>query len=222
MKRTLFFILILSIILFGCMKSQINNLLTTNAHGYKPTTVTVLSTNLEDKDFAKCLQTELKEDLANLKVIPEDQFRNALFPWFEYRTAPKNAAELSALLSKTIVRDHIEKLGVEILIYVNGETIQGQLDGPGFCGGGYGGGGCLGYLSAERKTHMATTVLNIRDATTLGSTDINFHGSVEVPMLIIPIPIPAFTQSAACSETAKLISECFENKEPLKGKYHKN
>ena len=212
MKQALFFISILSIILVGCMKSQINSSLTTNAHGYEHTSVTLLSTNLEDEDFAECLQTELKKDLANLKVIPEDQFRNALFPWFEYRTAPKDAAELSVLLSKAIVRDHIEKLGVEILVYVNGETIQDHLDGPGFCGGGYGGVGCLGYFSAERKTHMATTVLNIRDATTIGSTDINFHGSIEVPMLIIPIPIPAFTQSAACSETAKLISECFKNK----------
>ncbi len=208
MKQTLFFISLLNILLFGCMKSQINNSLKTNYHGYKPAAVTVLSTTQEDKDLARCLQKELKKDLPYLKIIPEDQFRNALFPWFEYRTAPKDATELSALLNKTLVREHIERLGVDILVYVNGETIQGQLDGPGLCGGGYGGVGCLGYLSAERKTHMATTVLNLKDATTIGSTDIHFHGSVEVPMLIIPIPIPAFTQSAACNETAKLISDC--------------
>jgi hypothetical protein len=214
MKHTLFFISIFNILLFGCMKSQISDSLTTKFHGYKPTTITILSNNLEDKNLAKCLQRELKEDLPNLKVIPEDQFRNALFPWFEYRTAPKDATELSALLEKTLVRKHIEKLGVEILVYVHGVTIRSQLDGPGFCGGGYGGAGCLGYLSAERETYLATTVLNLTDATTIGSTDVRFHGKLRMPMLIIPIPIPAFTQGAACSETAKLISDCLKNKDP--------
>ena len=176
------------------------------------------SDNLEDKKLAQCLQRELKKDLSNLKIIPEDQFRNALFPWFEYRTAPKDATELSALLSKTLIREHIERLGVEILAYVHGETNQGQLEGPGFCGGGYGGAACLGYLSAERDTYMATTVFNLKDATTIGSTDLHFQGNVRMPMLLIPIPIPAFTQSAACSKTAELISDCLRNNPPLKDK----
>ena len=218
MKQTLFFIAILNILLLGCMKSQIGDSLKTNFHGYKLRTMTILSDNLEDKKLARCLQRELKEDSSNLKIIPEDQFRNALFPWFEYRTAPRNAAELSSLINKTLVRKHIERLGVEILVYVHGETSQGQLEGPGFCGGGYGGVACLGYLSAERETYMATTVFNLKDATTIGSTDVHFQGNVRIPMLLIPIPIPAFTQSFACSETAKLISDCLRNNDLLKDK----
>ena len=208
MKHTLLFISIFNILLLGCMKSQINDSLTTNFHVYKSRTMTILSDNLEDKKLAECLQEELKENLSDLKIIPEDQFRNALFPWFEYKTAPKDTAELSALLNKTLVRKHVERLGVEILVYVHGETVQGQLEGPGFCGGGYGGAACLGYLSAERETNIATTVFNLKDATAIGSTDVHFHGNVRMPMLLIPIPIPAFTQSAACSETARIISDC--------------
>ena len=218
MKPTLFFISILGILSSGCMKSQINDSLTTNAPGFKPQTMTILSSNMEAKNLADCLQRELKEDFLDIKIIPEDQFRNALFPWFEYRTAPKDAAELSALLNKTFIRKHIKRLGVEILVYVHGETNQGQLEGPGFCGGGYGGAACLGYVSAERETYMATTVFNLIDATTLGSTDVHYHGNVRVPMLLIPIPIPAFTQSAACSETARLISNRIMNSGPRKDK----
>lgn len=218
MKHTLLFISMIIIVLFGCMKSQVKDSLTTSSHFYKDTTMTILSNNLEDKKFTKCLQRELKEDLPELKVISEDKFRNDLFPWFEPSTAPKDAKELSALLNKTMVRKQIDSLGVEILVYVHGETVQGELGGPGFCGGGYGGAGCLGYVEAERETHITTTVWNLKEVVSMGSTDIHFQGAIRVPMFIIPIPIPVFTESTACSETAERISDCIKNNDSLKDK----
>ncbi len=218
MKNINILILATIISLFGCMKSQIEDSLITSSHLYQATTITILSKNPDDKNFAECIQKELKKDLPNLTVIHEDRFRDALFPWFEYRTAPKDAKELSVTLNKPFIRSHLESIGVEILVYVHGETSQSNLDGPGFCGAGYGGGGCLGYLSADRETHIATTVWNLKEGISIGNTDTHFQGKVRMPMFIIPIPIPAFTEGAACSETARRISDRLKNNNPLEDK----
>jgi hypothetical protein len=218
MKKINILILAIIISLFGCMKSQIEDSLITSSHLYQATTITILPKNPDDKHFAECLQKELKKDLPNLKVIPEYRFRDALFPWFEYRTAPKDAKELSATLNKPSIRSHLESIGVEILVYVHGETSQSNLEGPGFCGGGYGAAGCLGYVEAGRETHIATTIWNLKERISLGNTDIHFQGKVRVPMLIIPIPIPAFTEGSACSETAMRISDRLKNNNPLEDK----
>ena len=218
MKNINILILAIIISLFSCMKSQIEDSLITSSHLYQATTITILSKNPDDNDFAECLQKELKKDLPNLTVIHEDRFRDALFPWFEYRTAPKDAKELSVTLKKSFIRSQLESIGVEILVYVHGETSQSNLDGPGFCGGGYGGAGCLGYVSADRETHIATTIWNLKEGISLGNTDIHFQGKLRMPMLIIPIPIPAFTEGAACSETAMRISDRLKNNNPLEDK----
>ena len=65
---------------------------------------------------------------------------------------------------------------------------------------------------------MATTVWNLKEGNLIGNTDIHSQGKVRMPMFIIPIPIPAFTEGAACRETAKRISDRLKNNNPLKDK----
>jgi hypothetical protein len=183
-----------------------------SAVDYSRKTICILPNYLDDEPLAGCLQRFLSEDLPEVTFFPEESFRDAMFPWFEYSTAPGDAATLSRILEKPLVRSQIDKLGVEILIYVHGKTIQDQMDGPGFCGGGYGGGGCLGYVSADRETYIATSVFDLKQAAAVSSTDIHYKGTVHVPMLIIPIPIPVFTESSACKETARRISDSLKAK----------
>lgn len=193
------------------MKTQIEDSLITKIDYDKPLTVAILSKCFEDKDFAKCLQNKLKIYLSDINCIPENEFRNTFFPWFEYSNAPKDAAELSYLLSRTLVRNQIEHLGVDILIYVYGETTMGDIEGFGYCGGGYGGAGCLGYISAEHNTFIGTTLLNLKDSTSIGNTDVHSKGRSRTPMFILPFFIPSFSEDTACSETAKRIANLLIN-----------
>ncbi|MGB2930596.1 MAG: hypothetical protein WBB70_17035 [Desulfobacterales bacterium] len=209
MKYKFLCILLIVSVIFGCTKSQIKDSLKTHSRSNQYTSATIFPINPKDKDFAECLQRELIEDIPNLKFIPEVKFRDALFPWFEPNTAPKSIEELSALLSKTLVKKRIESLGVELLIFVHGRTEQKEYDGfllhlatPFAYGGSY------GYLSAERGTNITTTVWNLKESFSIGDTDIHAKGKVRWIGLILPVPIPAFTESEACSETAKRISNC--------------
>ena len=93
MKHLLLFISMISMLLFGCMKSQIEDSLITSSHRYEATTITVLSNNQDDENFAGCLQSELIKVLPDLKIIPEYRFRNDLFPWFVCSQKPSEVVK---------------------------------------------------------------------------------------------------------------------------------
>jgi hypothetical protein len=207
MKYKFLCILLILSVICGCTKSQIKNSLKTHPPANQYSTATIFPINLESKEFAECVQEELKEDLQYLKFIPGDKFREALFPWFEPNTAPKNIEELSALLTKPLVKKRIESLGVEILIYVHGytRTHDEQFDGYPYVGGLY---------SAERETHILTTVWDLKETARVGDTDISFKGKVVAGIVaIFPIINPVFSENKACSETAMRISNCLTGKD---------
>ena len=214
MKHALFFISMIGIGLFGCMKSQITDSLTKQTDVTQFSVATVLAVDFEDKGFAECVQKDLKREFRKIEFIPGDRFRDALFPWFDPKTAPREEGELSSILCKTLVRDRIEAIGVELLIYVHGDTNQRRFSG--FHGGGYG--GAAGYYGAERKTHIWTTVWDLKDHVRVGDTDVNFQGTVHMPIFGLPIIIPVFTESSACNETSKRISNCLKGEGSHKNK----
>lgn len=214
MKCTLLFLSMISILFWGCMKSQTKDSLMVQTHENQFSVASVLSVDFEDNYFAECVQRGLKKDFSKITFIPGERFREALYPWFEPRTAPKEVSKLSALLSKPLIREQIEALGVELLIYVHGDTYQGNFTGFG------GGSGqiVVGYSASERKTHMWTTVWNLKEKSRIGDTEVNFQGTVHLPWLGIPILIPALTESSACDETIKRISNCLTGKGSYKEK----
>ena len=210
MKHMLLFICIICILLFGCIKSQTKDSLIVQTHEQQFSAASVLSVDFEDEKFARCVQRGLKTKLTEISFIPGDKFRNYLYPWFEPSTAPKEIGELSAILSKAPVRERIRTLGVELLIYVYGDTFQSKLDGDISVNSGL----AVGYLAAERKTHIWTTVWNLKEKAIIGTTDVNFQGTVHLPVLGLPIVIPAFTESSACSETVMRISNSLSGNSP--------
>lgn len=60
--------------------------------------------------------------------------------------------------------------------------------------------------------------MDLRESVSIGDTDIHVKGKVGWLGLIIPVPIPAITESEACSETAKRIPNCLTGKGSQKDK----
>ena len=178
MKHKTFCIFLIISVICGCTKSQIKTSLKEPLRSNQYTTATILPINFESKEFAECVQKELKEDLEYLKFVSGDKFREALFPYFEPNTAPENIEALSALLSKPLVKKRIESLGVELLIYVKGYT-KSDIEGGGAPMIAVGAGG-------ERETHIYTTVWDLREIGRVGDTDISFKGTVAGGITIIP------------------------------------
>ena len=213
MKFKLLCIIFIVSFMFGCTKSQIKDSLKEHSRANQYNTATVFPINLTDKEFAECVQENLKKDLQYLKFFPGDKFREAMFPWFEPNTAPKNIEELSALLTKPLVKKRIERIGVELLIYVSGYTKETEVvQGADMIAAGF---------SAKRETRILVTVWDLNEIVRVGDTDISFKGTVVGGFGLIPPFIyiwPAFTESEACGETAKRISNCLTGNASSKDK----
>ena len=139
-----------------------------------------------------------------MKIVPEDKFRDALFPWFESNTFPNDIDELSNLMNNDFVRERIESLGVRFVILIHGLTAQSKLEG----GGGGVGVAAVGILAAERETRIHATVWDLNEVVSLGDVNAESQGDVGTIIIGLPIPMLAFTESTACSEVAKQISNC--------------
>ena len=195
--------------LSGCSKTDIDSDLAAAGPFRSPLIkLVIIPVSYKDHDFADCLRHELKEELEYLELIPEYIFRDTMFPWFEPCIRPKSTKELLSFVKKTIVRDQIDILGIDVLIYVKGSTTWDEFDGPGGCFGGYGGGGCFGYVSKHKETYISTVVVDLNKTIFLGDTKIISKGVLAVPLLIMPFPIPLglFTETSACSQTAQRIA----------------
>jgi len=61
-------------------------------------------------------------------------------------------------------------------------------------------------VSYKRETNIETTVWDIENLVLIGTTDAHSEGKAGIIGVIVPIPIFSFTESNACDETAKRIS----------------
>lgn len=210
MKQALFSILML-ILLGGCTKSQINDSLVEPVHLNGPAIATILPLSLGEGHFADCVQAELAKNISEIKFIAGDKFRDALFPWFEPSTFPKNMEDLGATMNQPLVLDRIQSIGIRFIIFVGGHKLKGEFDGPFTFVGGFGAAGAFGYISSDRKTEIKAVLWDLEKMVSLGEVEVEKSGSFKWIGLILPIPIPDVTESSACRETAERIANCLKS-----------
>ena len=186
------------------MKTEINDSL--EFMDQKRNVVTIVSKDIFDIKFAKCIQRKLKKKLPDLEIIAEENFRNVLFPFYEPSNAPENESIFCELIEQSHIKKRLDKLGVEIIVFVHGATVQNEFRGPFYAGP-----GIYGYVSAHRKSYITTSVYDIQARSLIGKTEVYYEGDVRMPMFIAPVLIPVFTENAACNETAKRISDCLKS-----------
>jgi hypothetical protein len=132
----------------------------------------------------------------------QQEFIDALFPWFEPRTAPQSADALPELLARPGVAERIEAKGVRYLVWLDGTTEKTNGGGSLSCAVGPGGGGCFGLTWWEDDASYDAAVWDLRRQSNAGSVSADVHGTSMIPALIIPVPLIARTQSAACKDMA--------------------
>jgi hypothetical protein len=86
------------------------------------------------------------------KIYGEQEFADALFPWFEPSTAPGNAAGFKALLERPGVTERLGQIGVRYVVWLDGSTRKTDSGGSVACAVGPGGGGCIGLGWWEKQS----------------------------------------------------------------------
>ena len=154
--------------------------------------------NETESKFIACVGESIGRGRTGLRVIPNTEFVDALFPWFEPRTAPADTKGLPALMSRPGVAEMIKSKGVRYVIWLDGDTERVAGGGSMSCAAGPGGGGCFGFAWWQNDAKYEASVWDLVGLEDAGTVSADFSGTSFLPAIVIPIPLIARTQSKAC------------------------
>ena len=112
-----------------------------------------------DRSFIECLVKRM--DNSDFLVMPEAVFVDALFPWFEPRTAPKHLKRLKKIMEQPHVRQKVKEEQISYLVWLDGEVESQGVTGAMHCGIGPTGAGCFGFTSWDKTVTFEAIVWDI-------------------------------------------------------------
>lgn len=160
-----------------------------------------------EESFTDCLANALSKGKNPIRLIPQSQFMDDLYPWFEPRTAPTSADELGELFSQPGVRERITESNVRYLAWIDGDTITIDSGGSMSCTISTFGGGCFGMSYWEEDASYEASIWDLQSMTSTGQISAEATGTSYLAGLVIPIPILARPGNAACKGLASQLRE---------------
>jgi hypothetical protein len=211
---------VLALMLGGCMTTRVEETKNAKTGIGKNERIVILEAsyhngNETEDDFVDCVSSRVQKGRNKLSVYPDDDFIDALFPWFEPRTAPQGPDALPDLLDRPGVSERLEESGVRYLVWVTGDTERAASGGSLSCAVGPGGGGCFGLAWWENDSSYAAAIWDIRDGKSAGEVSADVQGTSVIPAVIVPVPLIARTQAAACKGLARELKEFIVDSGPL-------
>jgi hypothetical protein len=205
-------LLSLIVLLTGCVTARIEQSRHKVAGLNDGESVVVLprrQNNREDPEdsFITCLNSKLGRGSKSVRVFPEQKFLDNLFPWFEPRIAPVTPDKLVEILTRPGVTERLMDTRVRYLVWVDGDTDNVDSGGAISCAVGPVGGGCFGLAWWEKDSEYEVSIWDLRNLESVGTISADVSGTSYLPALILPIPLIARTESAACKELAQQLKE---------------
>lgn len=151
-----------------------------------------------EPDFIECVGDHIAARDKSIQVIGELEFINALYPWFEPRTAPLRPQDIDRLMSQQPVAQKMAELKTEYMIWVDGSTIRRDSAGSMTCGIGPGGAGCFGFGTWANDSNYEAVIWDFTDQAEVGRVSTSATGQSYMPAVVVPIPIIAPVQGTAC------------------------
>ena len=160
-----------------------------------------------DINFVSCIGNRIGRGSDGIKVVPEQEFIDAMFPWFEPRTAPLHTAELERLMAQEAVSRKIKEFGIRYIIWVDGHTETTESSGSMSCTVSPAGGGCFGFSTWEDDSTFEAKVWDVGSLANVGTISAGATGQSYMPALIVPIPLIARVEAKACSRLGSQLKQ---------------
>jgi hypothetical protein len=158
--------------------------------------------NETEAKYIRCVEDALARGRRGLNVIPNREFVDSLFPWFEPRTAPAETKNLARLMERPGVAEKIAEQGVRYIVWLDGDTERVAGGGSLSCAAGPGGGGCFGFAWWQNDADYNASIWDLEGLESAGTVTTDVSGTSFLPALVIPIPFIARTQAKACKTLA--------------------
>ena len=158
-------------------------------------------------EFVDCVGERMTTGNDSISVIPEKEFVDAMFPWFEPRTAPLRTQDLERLMAEPVVAEKMAEFGVRYMVWLDGLTETSGRTGTISCTVGPGGAGCFGFGSWEDDSTFDARVWDVASLQNVGTISTDATGQSYLPALVIPIPLIARVEANACVRLADQLKQ---------------
>jgi hypothetical protein len=160
-----------------------------------------------EPDFVRCVGRGVQATGA--AVIPELEFMNSFYPWFEPRTAPMSLKRFHALMQIPPVAARIRETGLRYIVWVDGRTETVDKAGSLSCAIGPGGAGCIGFGTWDDESHYEASVWDLQQSQSIATISAESAGTSYMPAVIVPVPLIARVQAAACDGLSAQLQKLF-------------
>jgi len=166
-----------------------------------------------EPDFIDCIGNKLVTG-GQVAVMPEQQFLDSLYPWFEPRTAPLGLKRMGGMMRDPLIATRIRKLGIRYMIWVDGNTETTEKNGGFSCGLAPGGGGCFGFASWDKNSNYEAIIWDLSKLDEKGRVKVDSKGSSYLLAIGAPIPFIAQVQGEACEGIGTRLQSFFSSASP--------
>lgn len=160
-------------------------------------------------DLISCVGDTLAGGRSGLTVIPEQEFVDRLYPWFEPRTAPMRVGALQRLVRQEEVADAMKEYKIRHIVWIDGKTETTDSSGSIGCSIGAGGAGCFGFGTWDQESEYEASIWDYDTQKLLGKISTDAAGTSYMPAVVIPIPLIARVQANACKGMAEQLRAFF-------------
>lgn len=152
-----------------------------------------------EASFVNCVASVVAAGDDGIRVVPEKDFLDAMFPFFEPRTAPMRTSHLEQVMNQEVASQRLQEFGVEYIVWVDGMTQRTDQSGSITCTVGPGGGGCFGFGTWEDDSSFEAEIWDLDTMTAAGSISTDSNGQSYMPAVVVPIPLIARVEANACN-----------------------
>jgi len=152
-----------------------------------------------EQSFVGCVADVVSRGENSITVVDEQEFLDAMFPFFEPRTAPMRTGHLEQLMSMDVAAQKLEEFGIEYIVWLDGITERSEQSGSISCTIGPGGGGCFGFGTWQDDSNFEAEIWHLDSQTSVGSISTDANGQSYMPAVVIPIPLIARVEANACN-----------------------
>jgi hypothetical protein len=160
-----------------------------------------------EPDFIRCIGRGVSSTGA--AVVPELEFMNSFYPWFEPRTAPVNLEGFNRLLQMPAFAQRVKQSGLRYIVWVDGRTETVDKKGSVSCAVGPGGAGCIGFGTWDDESKYEASVWDLQTSQSIATISTESAGTSYMPAVIVPVPLIARVQAAACDGLATQLHKLF-------------
>ena len=112
-------------------------------------------------EFVECVGERMTRGTGAISIVPERQFIDSMFPWFEPRTAPLRTRDLELLMTEDVVARKMDEFGIRYIVWLDGVTETRDRAGSLSCAIAPGGGACFGGLTWEDDANFTAMVWDV-------------------------------------------------------------